>query len=128
MIILRFNTRIAALVLLLIATSGKTETLERSPAAVDAPSAWHILGSAKRPLKDDTLKQNYSGVNQQYRAEFLYMGDNITIDSPIYSSGGDIIIYAAKLKIAAPIDSRVYLSYSDVNSFHQRFYLPERAS
>ncbi|VBD43370.1 hypothetical protein [Burkholderia pseudomallei] len=46
------------------------------------------------------------------KSDIVIFGDDITIDSPVRSYGGDILIVADTLKVFAPIDSRPYISFS----------------
>lgn len=43
--------------------------------------------------------------------DVVIIGGVVSIDNPLYSNGGDVVIYAGKLIISAPIDTRVYIDH-----------------
>lgn len=52
----------------------------------------------------------FSPISPDHRPKrhLLCLGEKLTIDRPIYSNGGDVIVLVDTLEISAPIDTRVY--------------------
>ncbi|WP_143694516.1 hypothetical protein [Variovorax sp. JS1663] len=47
------------------------------------------------------------------KKDVVWLSETITIDSPLMSNGGNIILMANTVRINAPIDSRVYFEFSE---------------
>jgi hypothetical protein len=74
-------------------------------------------GVAAFPYPQQILTGPYGGYKQVVKKiDIVWAADSITVDSPLRSFGGDIIIIANKLTINAPIDSRIYVEH-DVDFF-----------
>jgi hypothetical protein len=48
------------------------------------------------------------------RKDIVRMGEVITVQEPLFSYGGDVIILANTLKLLAPIDTRPYVQIQNV--------------
>lgn len=58
----------------------------------------------------------------QRRCDLVWMADKVTIDQPLMSNGGDVVIFADQVEINAPIDTRPYFETKQV------FYDPSGSS
>jgi hypothetical protein len=59
-----------------------------------------------------TYSGRYSPQLDVKKTDIIISGDKVTIDQPLLTNGGDIVIYAASIVINAPIDTRIYLDHS----------------
>ncbi|TDV08899.1 hypothetical protein DET60_102201 [Raoultella planticola] len=77
----------------------------------------------QRPLQQavaDALGPAYAGIQKQVRWDIVCIGDVVRVTTPIRSNGGDIIIFANRLELSAPIDSRVYISPDDYSPYLEK--------
>jgi hypothetical protein len=71
------------------------------------PAAAHIF-----PFRRTLLREGHGGYDPFVtKFDIVWISDSITIDEPLRSYGGDIILFARELNINAPIDSRVYIEH-----------------
>lgn len=110
-LLLLIKTKETLLILSLILVSHSTYSAPSNQSVVTYPSQYcHAL---QRPIKNaiaDTDNQAYAGIQDQVRWDIVCVGDVVNISTPIFSNGGDVIIYANKIDFSAPIDTRVYIS------------------
>ena len=65
-----------------------------------------------------TLSSNYSRHKYVLKSDIVCVGDEIVVDEPIFTNGGDVFIHATKLVVSAPIDTRIYLEqFPNVDPF-----------
>src|SRR5437773_1139642 len=66
------------------------------------------------PFSRAHLAPGYSGgySKTSSRNDVIWIAPEIVVDKPLRSNGGDIILYANKISISAPIDSRLYVSHT----------------
>ena len=95
----------------------KKHTMLSAFIAVSVSSGWSTyLNSAQRAEffyhAPTTLESNASPTQSSItKKDIVIVGDEITVDSPLNSYGGDILILADTLRIKAPIDTRPYLTF-----------------
>lgn len=58
------------------------------------------------------------------KIDVVCVGDEVTIDRPIKTNGGDVLVYASKVVIAQPIDTRPYFPRPVQSFFVQRADVP----
>ena len=76
------------------------------------PSGLHVM-----PYRRQVLSSPYGGYHLNVtKFDMVWIANTITIDAPLRSFGGDIVLFAETLNINAPIDSRVYIEH-DVDNF-----------
>jgi hypothetical protein len=62
-------------------------------------------------------KGKYDEVSLGMKRDVVCVGDQIIIDSPVYTNGGDIFIFANKIVITQPIDTRIFRPFKLENLF-----------
>lgn len=110
------------LAILLAVSTGKAETIVAK-------------FNHQKDVFNDLMDARYRASSPVVSQDIVMMGDTITIDKPIRTNGGDIIIVADKLHVAAPLDTRVYIRHPrdtfhdwilenapDVNSVFDKYY------
>lgn len=74
-------------------------------------------GAVAFPFLDQVMTAPYGGYSTSLtKVDIIWAAETITINSPLRSFGGDIILYANKITINAPLDTRVYFEH-DVDFF-----------
>jgi hypothetical protein len=80
------------------------------------PSTLLALDRSEFPFRQKILSDSYSGryagQSLVVKKDIFITGDQITIDTPIMSNGGDVVIIGNDIVIAAPIDTRIYLDHA----------------
>lgn len=61
-------------------------------------------------LKDGSSPR-YAGQERVTSNDIIIFGSDVTIDEPLLSNGGDVVIFAETLHVNAPIDTRMYLNH-----------------
>lgn len=73
----------------------------------------HALSFRGSLLASDTkLPPNYNAFADIQKSDIFCVGDFLDINKPIYSNGGDVVIFTNHLRLSAPIDTRLYLDFS----------------
>lgn len=90
---------------------------DKTPAAQRLPSELPegCIGRWRTPVSaflagvfpDSSRYPDFTSIQKR---DVVCFGDRITVDIPIYTNGGDVVIHAAELVLTAPIDSRIYFS------------------
>ncbi|MBR0794000.1 hypothetical protein JQ615_01210 [Bradyrhizobium jicamae] len=52
--------------------------------------------------------KKYERMSEGLKVDVICMGNDLVIDRPIYSNGGDVLIFAGRLSLTAKIDTRVF--------------------
>ncbi|MGV6393660.1 hypothetical protein ACTUVN_002358 [Pseudomonas caspiana] len=87
------------------------------------PDFCHALARPEKltnPADNSTqplLKRHYEGRLTFKKFDVVCFGEDIAIDRPIRTGGGDLVIYAKSLTLSAPIDSRIYRELDVATSF-----------
>ncbi len=91
---------------------------------IEAPAHCHFL-SLKRNATTGAWATTYSpDLKTHISADVLCVGESVTVDSPIVTNGGDVIIYGDRVRIAQPIDTRVYINHSALDHFENEGCAP----
>lgn len=98
---------IFAITIILLSLVSLNISLAGTIESIEFPESCHPLSVTFSGL-NKSAGPPYEFVGQNRKADIVCAGKNVNIDSPIYTNGGDIIIYADQLHINAPIDTRVY--------------------
>ncbi|CAG4895516.1 hypothetical protein [Paraburkholderia saeva] len=69
-----------------------------------APPVYYPVTGASMTRDEDA----YADIITNHVADILCVGDTISVFSPLYSNGGNVLIVANRLDIHAPIDTRIY--------------------
>lgn len=109
---------------LLLSSVASAATLSIPNTAVQAPQACHFLSHKSTPIVGSNADHYLGAAREIVKADVLCMGEDVLLDSPVYSNGGDVIIWAARVRISAPIDTRVYINHSQLDYFQDRVNLP----
>ncbi len=87
------------------------------------PDFCHALARPEKltnPADNSTqplLKTHYEGRLTFKKFDVVCFGEDIIIDRPIRTGGGDLVIYGKSLTLSAPIDSRIYRELDVATSF-----------
>ena len=110
--------RLATIFLLVLCYQGAaqadTDGGEDSPFDVTQfPAACHGLSRDNKlldimKLPKNYMKNNYAAIQNVRNRDIVCMGDELEINTPIYSNGGDVFIYAKTLTLKSNIDTRTY--------------------
>lgn len=102
-----------ALVLLLVVL-----TFEASGQALDPlPTNCHLLSRKASAFGAKSAPPpNYEAMRVIQKSDVACFGDTVVIDSPIYSNGGDVLIWADQLIVNESIDTRVHFEHSNFNA------------
>ncbi|MEW8380508.1 MAG: hypothetical protein AB2704_01580 [Candidatus Thiodiazotropha taylori] len=80
-------------------------------------SHCHALYYDENLYIGSNLAKNYTQYNTVRKANLLCTGENLVIDTPIFTNGGELVIIANTIEINAPIDTGLYLDYTDFDPF-----------
>ncbi|QXH64235.1 hypothetical protein [Pseudomonas azerbaijanorientalis] len=109
------NRALFVLVALPMFSEGSTLSVTATP--VQAPASCHIMAYKSNVVTGGQAKPYFSSINENYRADIVCIGDTLEINEPIYSNGGDVVIWASTVKINAPIDTRVHIDHAGLDYF-----------
>lgn len=76
----------------------------------------HALRRNDGPLLSNAAN-NYDSIQSYWKWDILCIGDNLVIDAPIRTNGGDVIFFANTISIKTPVDTRVYISPEEYSHF-----------
>lgn len=79
----------------------------------DAPAGCTFL--YRKPIDANISEKHYQYSHIRKR-DFVCFGHEIIIDKPIYSNGGNVLIFARDLNLSAPIDTRIYTNLAQFDA------------
>ncbi|MFM0060970.1 hypothetical protein PQR64_35690 [Paraburkholderia phytofirmans] len=83
---------------------------------IGAPSVYY-------PYTDSTMTTReaaYADIVTNRIADVLCIGDEVSILTPIYTNGGDVLIFANRLDVRAPIDTRIYFDIANRTRYYRK--------
>jgi hypothetical protein len=75
------------------------------------------------PYRDSTMTTReaaYADIVTNRIADVICIGDEISIIKPIYTNGGNVLIFANRLDVRAPIDTRVYFDIANRTRYYRK--------
>ena len=101
---------------LLVLTPTSALRAQENPVAF--PKEYcHALQRPVQQVFPQLTGNHYARIQNQPRWDVVCIGDVVRIDVPLRSNGGDIFVFANRLEVSAPIDSRPYLSPDDIDPY-----------
>lgn len=100
---------------------GKTH-----PLLASLPNGCHAQQRPDYVLVDDSPEMQRQKLPEIItKTDVLCVGSEVIIDRPIYTGGGNVLIYAQHLRIERPIDTRPYFARSPERFFIRRVDVPD---
>jgi hypothetical protein len=69
-----------------------------------------VVRELRGTLAELSFPPNYNFLKEIAKKDVVCVGANIAFDQPLYTNGGDLFVYAQKITIRAPIDTRIYFN------------------
>lgn len=104
-------------ILSLLPFISQGDTLSDPEPPIKAPPNCHLLKYKSKVIIGGNVNRYIDSINENYKADILCIGETIDVNKPIYSNGGDVIIWASTVKINAPIDTRVHFNHAAIDYF-----------
>ncbi|WP_299969238.1 hypothetical protein [uncultured Roseobacter sp.] len=79
----------------------------------DAPRGCTFLYRKPTDARISSKHYQYSHIRKR---DFVCFGDTIKVDKPIYTNGGDVLIFAGELHLESPIDTRIYTNIAQFDA------------
>lgn len=111
------------------AAFGSAPDLESGWIPAEWPDWCHSLGRAEAVSHPDKKVESwkpatYTQMMRVVKHDVVCIGNEVVIDTPIFSNGGDVFIYGSSVTIQAPIDTRIYRAYA----YEEHFMNPNAAA